>query len=360
MLRRDLRRAQAAVAAAVAQTVEAAATSSMAEAAAETAPAAADTADVAAEEAAAPASAVPSEATPPASEPLDAAPASAEPAPETLPAADEEPASSAGRGRTWRNRDSGPRRGFAAPRPASSPSARPERAARSSRRRIWQMTGAALAVATLVGGTALPALGMVRTGATAVATEASADLRTQSFTASAHVLPEVVVSGSFSATTPDELKEIQAVAAATARSGVSPIAKPGQIIIPMAAGTYTMTDGFGATRPGRSHMGQDYAASIGTPIYAAADGVVTMSQDSYGGYGVTVQIQHDEDGSVSTLYGHMNYGTRAVQVGEHVVAGQFLGRVGNTGYTIGSCLHFEVHINGAPINPVPWLEAHVR
>ncbi|MBW8762311.1 MAG: M23 family metallopeptidase [Microbacterium sp.] len=222
------------------------------------------------------------------------------------------------------------------------------------------MTGAALAVATLVGGTALPALGMVRGETAAVTASASADLRTQSFTASADVLPDVVVSGEFSATTPDELRDLQAVAAATARSGVPPIAKPGQIIIPMAAGTYTMTDGFGASRPGRSHMGQDYAAPIGTPIYASADGVVTMSQDSYGGYGVTVQVQHDEDGSVTTLYGHMNYGTRAVQPGDHVVAGQFLGRVGNTGYTIGSCLHFEVRINGAQINPVPWLEAHVR
>lgn len=174
-------------------------------------------------------------------------------------------------------------------------------------------------------------------------------------------LPEVVVRGAFSATTPAELEEIRAVAAATARSGIAPIAKPGQVIIPMAPGSYSMTDGFGASRPGRSHMGQDYAAPVGTPIYAAADGVVTMSQDSYGGYGVTVQIKHDLGGSaVSTLYGHMDYGTRAVNVGDHVVAGQFLGKVGTTGYTIGSCLHFEVRISGSPINPVPWLEANVR
>ena len=305
------------------------------------------------------------DAEPVAAEPVAAEPVAAEPAEELpVPASDAAPSSEQARtARTARKSDAGPKRRAGSASRSASPAERPARAPRRrpARRQLWQMTGAALAVATLVGGTALPALGMVNGGGTtAVSTEASADLRTQSFTASSDVLPDVVVSGSFSATTPEELVKLQAVAAATAKSGVSPIANPGQIIIPMAAGTYTMTDGFGASRPGRSHMGQDYAAPIGTPIYAAADGVVTMSQDSYGGYGVTVQIQHDDDGSVSTLYGHMNYGTRAVQAGDHVVAGQFLGRVGNTGYTIGSCLHFEVHINGAAINPVPWLEAHVR
>lgn len=334
MLRRDRRRAQAAVAAAVVQTVEAAATSPMAEAAAEASQASDDTIVA------------------PDQEPLAA----------TDSVHDEPVAASASSGRA--RKTAGPRRrpantatSSAGPAPSARP-ARPPRAA--SRRQIWQMTGAALAVATLVGGTALPALGMVRGETATVSTTAAADLRTQSFTASANVLPNVVVSGEFSATTPEELKVLQAVAAATSRSGIAPIANPGQIIVPMAAGTYTMTDGFGASRPGRTHMGQDYAAPIGTPIYAAADGVVTMSQDSYGGYGVTVQVQHDDDGSVTTLYGHMNYGTRAVQPGDHVVAGQFLGRVGNTGYTIGSCLHFEVRVNGTQINPVPWLEAHVR
>jgi murein DD-endopeptidase MepM/ murein hydrolase activator NlpD len=371
MLRRDRRRAQAAVAAAVVQTVEAAATSPMAEAAAEAAQAPDDAVvapvEAIAEEPVAAAEAAASDE-PAASDTADAP--DAEPAASddssgdhvTAESVSAEPAASASSGRA--RPAAGPRRrpaNTATPSARTAPSARPARSPRTSgRRRIWQMTGAALAVATLVGGTALPALGMVRGETTPVTTSASADLRTQSFTASADVLPDVVVSGEFSATTPDELKTIQAVAAATARSGIAPIANPGQIIVPMAAGTYTMTDGFGASRPGRSHMGQDYAAPIGTPIYAAADGVVTMSQDSYGGYGVTVQVQHDDDGSVTTLYGHMNYGTRAVQPGEHVVAGQFLGRVGNTGYTIGSCLHFEVRINGTQINPVPWLDSHVR
>ncbi len=259
-------------------------------------------------------------------------------------------------------RASGPRRSA-----ANVPADRPlPAAAPVGRRRIGhkgRTVGAVLAIATLVGGTALPALGMAQTGgASAAATASLVEAQAQSLTVDSEALPKVEIRGDFSATTPAELAEIQAVAAAAARSGVNPIAKPGQVIIPMAAGSYTMTDGFGASRPGRSHMGQDYAAPIGTPIYAAADGVVTMSQDSYGGYGVTVQVKHDQLGSnaVSTLYGHMDYDTRAVEVGEHVVAGQFLGRVGNTGYTIGSCLHFEVRISGSPIDPVPWLKANVR
>ncbi|WP_217176999.1 M23 family metallopeptidase [Streptomyces sp. AC495_CC817] len=287
--------------------------------------------------------------------------AAAEPATEE-PFTDEEPIAESRPRARWRR---GPRRSRAASASSTIPSLPAVQVARRpSARRLGRMTTASLAIATLVGGMALPAIGMVQggTAAPAAADAATDDLRTQSFVASSDTMPDVVVRGDFSATTPEELKEIQAVAAATARSGIAPIAKPGQVIIPMAAGSYSMTDGFGASRPGRSHMGQDYAAAVGTPIYAAADGVVTMSQDSFGGYGVTVQVQHDFGGQsvVSTLYGHMDYGTRAVQAGDRVVAGQFLGRVGTTGYTIGSCLHFEVHINGSPINPVPWLDANVR
>ncbi|GAA4483172.1 hypothetical protein GCM10023171_14250 [Microbacterium panaciterrae] len=211
-------------------------------------------------------------------------------------------------------------------------------------------------------GTALPAIGLVRAQDGNAATTTAADIRAQSFTAAKGVLPDVQVHGTFTATTPTELTAMQAATAAAARTGVSSIAKPGQVIYPMAAGSYTLTDGFGAARTGRSHMGQDFAAPVGTPIYAAADGCVTMSQESYQGYGVSIEIAHPAlsgTNAVSTLYAHMTYGTRAVQVGECVTAGQFIGRVGNTGWTVGSCLHFEVHINDSAIDPLAWLEANV-
>ncbi|MCE4025018.1 peptidoglycan DD-metalloendopeptidase family protein [Microbacterium sp. Au-Mic1] len=235
---------------------------------------------------------------------------------------------------------------------------RPRRGARN----IGRSTGAALAISALVVGTALPALGMVRASDAKPATSAAADIRAQSFTAAGGVLPDVQVHGTFTATTPSELSAMQAATAAAERTGVASIAKPGQVIYPMAAGSYTLTDGFGAARTGRSHMGQDFAAGIGTPIYAVADGCVTLSSESYQGYGVTVEIAHPSlsgSNAVSTLYGHMTYGSRAVQAGECVTAGQFIGRVGDTGWTVGSCLHFEVHINDSAIDPLAWLQSNV-
>ncbi|MGN7859616.1 peptidoglycan DD-metalloendopeptidase family protein [Microbacterium sp. 22303] len=235
---------------------------------------------------------------------------------------------------------------------------RPRRGAKN----IGRSTGAALAISALVVGTALPALGMVHAGDAKPSNSASADIRAQSFTAAGDVLPDVQVHGTFTATTPSELSAMQAATAAAERTGVASIAKPGQVIYPMAAGSYTLTDGFGAARTGRSHMGQDFAAGIGTPIYAVADGCVTLSSESYQGYGVTVEIAHPSlsgSNAVSTLYGHMTYGSRAVQAGECVTAGQFIGRVGDTGWTVGSCLHFEVHINDSAIDPLAWLQSNV-
>ncbi|MDQ4212567.1 M23 family metallopeptidase [Microbacterium sp. ASV81] len=266
------------------------------------------------------------------------------------------PATARGRGRTPSKRRS----------TATRPNARAPRPNAGQRRvlgRVGRTGGTVLAITALVCGTTLPAMALVNAnGAHASATNASADIRAQSFTAGKGILPEVHVNGTYTATTPTELQAMQAATAAAQRTGVASIAKPGQVIYPMSAGSYTLTDGFGAARTGRTHMGQDFAASIGTPIYAAADGCVSMSQDSYGGYGVTVQLEHPALSgrqSVSTLYGHMDYGSRAVKVGECVTAGQFLGRVGNTGYTVGSCLHFEVHLNDSPIDPLSWLEANV-
>ncbi|MBS1699719.1 MAG: M23 family metallopeptidase [Actinobacteria bacterium] len=184
----------------------------------------------------------------------------------------------------------------------------------------------------------------------------------------------------FTATTPEEIAtkkaadEARALEAAKAaalaatssamtasvHSSMPSIAQPGQVIYPMAAGSYTLSDGFGAARTGRSHMGQDFAAPIGTPIYAIADGCVSISQSDYGGYGDTVQISHPAlsgAGALASLYGHMSY--RAVSVGQCVTAGQYLGDVGNTGWVSGSCLHFEVLINNTEIDPLAWLQSNV-
>ncbi|PRB08593.1 hypothetical protein CQ042_19975 [Microbacterium sp. MYb62] len=219
----------------------------------------------------------------------------------------------------------------------------------------------------MVTGAALPALNPAGAhGATTPVSRASADGTAQSYTSTDTIRAEISARGTFSATTPEEVKETRsrAVAAALA-AGMSldsaveiPVAD--RIVMPMADGSYSFSDSFGASRPGRSHLGQDFAAPVGTPINAAMKGCVSRSTESYQGYGVTIQIESIVDGqAVSTVYSHMTYGSRAVEVGDCVEEGQYIGDVGSTGYVFGSCLHFEVHINTVPVDPRPWLTKNV-
>ncbi|MBS1691123.1 MAG: M23 family metallopeptidase [Actinobacteria bacterium] len=110
------------------------------------------------------------------------------------------------------------------------------------------------------------------------------------------------------------------------------------------------TSGFGY-RWGTLHGGIDIANSIGTPIVAAADGVV-IDAGPTAGYGAWVKLRH-ADGTV-TLYGHIN--TWLVSVGQRVMAGDQIATMGNRGNSTGPHLHFEVLINGTNrIDPVGWL-----
>jgi murein DD-endopeptidase MepM/ murein hydrolase activator NlpD len=110
------------------------------------------------------------------------------------------------------------------------------------------------------------------------------------------------------------------------------------------------TSGFGY-RWGVLHAGIDIANSIGTPIYAVADGVVTDAGPT-AGYGAWVKIRH-ADGTVS-LYGHVN--TWLVSPGQKVMAGDQIATIGNRGNSTGPHCHFSVLRNGTDfIDPVPWL-----
>jgi murein DD-endopeptidase MepM/ murein hydrolase activator NlpD len=95
------------------------------------------------------------------------------------------------------------------------------------------------------------------------------------------------------------------------------------------------------------HPGVDFGAGSGTPIHAAAAGVVVTAGDC-GGYGNCVVIDHG--GSLATVYGHQS--ELLVQVGEHVDEGQVIGLVGSTGASTGPHLHFEVRLHGLPIDPL--------
>lgn len=99
-----------------------------------------------------------------------------------------------------------------------------------------------------------------------------------------------------------------------------------------------LTSGFGP-RWGAAHGGIDIANSVGTPIYSADEGVVTVSHFS-NSYGNVVYVYHPSK-NLTTVYAHMS--SRSVSSGQKVTAGQLLGKMGSTGYSTGSHLHFEVH-----------------
>jgi murein DD-endopeptidase MepM/ murein hydrolase activator NlpD len=120
----------------------------------------------------------------------------------------------------------------------------------------------------------------------------------------------------------------------------------GQLAMPVNG---TFTSPFGP-RWGRLHAGVDLAAGEGTPIRAADSGRVVLAAWT-GGYGNYTCVQHTS--SMSTCYAHQSrYGTSQ---GAGVKRGQVIGYVGNTGHSFGAHLHFEVRINGNPVNPVPYL-----
>jgi murein DD-endopeptidase MepM/ murein hydrolase activator NlpD len=97
----------------------------------------------------------------------------------------------------------------------------------------------------------------------------------------------------------------------------------------------------------RMHAGIDFGAAWGSPIVAAADGTVVVAGYG-GGYGRQVQIAHG--GGIVTLYGHMS--SIAATAGEPVRQGQVIGYVGSSGLSTGPHLHFEVKVNGRPVDPM--------
>lgn len=106
------------------------------------------------------------------------------------------------------------------------------------------------------------------------------------------------------------------------------------------------------TGAGAMHSGLDFPGPIGTPILAAAPGkVVYVGQKS--GYGNVVEVDHGQ--GILTRYAHLSGFT--TKVGSAVAAGQQIAKMGSTGRSTGSHLHFEVRLNGAAVNPRRFLEA---
>jgi len=118
----------------------------------------------------------------------------------------------------------------------------------------------------------------------------------------------------------------------------------GRLISPIAGG-YRVTSNFGM-RNGRMHNGVDMAIRTGTPIRAADGGTVTFA-GWRGSFGYLVIIDHG--GGMQTFYAHCS--RLFVRRGDRVFQGQHIANVGSTGRSTGPHLHFEVHINGRPVNP---------
>ncbi len=98
----------------------------------------------------------------------------------------------------------------------------------------------------------------------------------------------------------------------------------------------------------KMHYGIDFAAPIGTPIYATADGKVITVEFSFSGYGKVVEIDHGF--GYKTRYAHMH--GFAVRFGQKVKRGELIGYVGSSGLSTAPHLHYEVHINNIAKNPV--------
>ncbi len=144
--------------------------------------------------------------------------------------------------------------------------------------------------------------------------------------------------------TEEAVTQIERVGTQKAPSSVG----TGSFIVPTNG---TLTSPFGA-RWGRQHAGVDLAAKIGTPIYAADNGVVTVSEQKNNGYGKRITIDH-KNGFITT-YAHCS--ELLVKVGDVVKKGDLIARVGNTGRSTGPHLHFEIRLNGVAKNPYDYIK----
>jgi murein DD-endopeptidase MepM/ murein hydrolase activator NlpD len=99
----------------------------------------------------------------------------------------------------------------------------------------------------------------------------------------------------------------------------------------------------------KQHTGVDWAAPLGTPVYASGNGVVEkVGWES--GYGKYVRIRHAN--GYETAYGHMTAFARSAQPGTRVRQGQVIGYVGSTGLSTGPHLHYEILVNGRFVDPL--------
>lgn len=183
------------------------------------------------------------------------------------------------------------------------------------------------------------------------------DVAALQFALAWHGFPSGDLDGAFGGSTERALGKFQRWAGlpADGRAGISTVAAlkspnpvcPIRLLAPVA-GPYT--DLFGP-RGNRFHSGIDYPGGTGTPVAAAASGRVTFAGWSSGGWGHLVTIAHGA--GLRTMYAHLS--GVGVRVGQTVVAGQRVGRIGASGHATGPHLHFEVRLRNAAVDPLTGL-----
>lgn len=154
----------------------------------------------------------------------------------------------------------------------------------------------------------------------------------------------------------------------TASRVIAPVADRGAftvviytpVVWPVAASS-PISSGFGPrSRPWPEfHLGVDLTPGGGVPVHVVASGTVSFAACVGGGLGCHVVVEHSIDGvATQTTYGHMQQGSITVSPGQSVHWGDVVGLVGSTGASTGNHLHFEVHVNGVPVDPYAWIVLH--
>lgn len=178
-------------------------------------------------------------------------------------------------------------------------------------------------------------------------------------TTSAELPVEIEEAQSQSLSTGDSnFRELFASWKALDKNGPDVPVEPTVVSIPsiMPVRNSRMSSGYGMRRHPvrggrRMHKGIDLAAPTGTPVYATANGIVTLARSGRG-YGLYIKIDHGSD--LETRYAHLS--RIAVAVGEPVKKGEVIGYVGSTGWSTGPHLHYEVRVDGVAVNPLPYMK----
>ena len=157
---------------------------------------------------------------------------------------------------------------------------------------------------------------------------------------------------------------VRPVVASCAQAAGNSQVSEGQVVFPLAAGTWQLTSPYGervhpVSQVRKMHWGVDFGAADGTPILSVMDGVVTDVVYPISGNNFVTVDSRDPDGvSVRVVYMHMWRSGIFVKPGMQVRAGDVIATVGNSGTSTGAHLHLETWVQGSRVDPVPLLAAY--